>query len=283
MCQAYPPLETHINTVDGRNRINFGNADAVKALNIALLLQDYGLESYHLPEGYLVPGVTGRRQYIDQVASLLKAKGTQLSKRLVADIGVGGNCIYPLIGHKAYGWRFVGVDIDVESLKVASEIIAANGVSDAISLRLQRGKSQIIEGWIDEEEYFDFMICNPPYYQSSEEADRHLSRKWKGLNIGPVGRTFGGRPQELITEGGELGFVTKYIEESKQYASQVYSFSSLISSEAHLTKLEHLLKSLDCTERRVLPISTGNKSARILVWSFLSAKQREVWRQYRWT
>jgi 23S rRNA (adenine1618-N6)-methyltransferase len=34
----------------------------------------------------------------------------------VLDIGVGANCVYPLIGHAEYGWRFLGVDIDEAAL-----------------------------------------------------------------------------------------------------------------------------------------------------------------------
>jgi len=213
---------------------------------------------------------------------LLTQKGTSLRKRVIADIGVGGNCIYPIIGHKAYGWQFLGIDSHSESINVASDIIKSNNLSDRINLRLQPNQSQIITGWIEEEDYFDCMICNPPFYTSDDDANRHSSRKQKGLSLNATHRTFGGQPQELITEGGELGFVTRYIEESKQYGNQVYSFSSLISSGTHLTRLENILKDLKCTERRVLEISTSNKASRILVWSFLTPKQREVWRDYRW-
>jgi 23S rRNA (adenine1618-N6)-methyltransferase len=35
------------------------------------------------------------------------------------DIGIGANCIYPIIGNAEYGWSFVGTDIDEKLLKIA--------------------------------------------------------------------------------------------------------------------------------------------------------------------
>lgn len=47
----------------------------------------------------------------------------------VLDIGVGANVIYPLIGHREYGWQFVGTDVDVGALKNAQRIVDANNLS----------------------------------------------------------------------------------------------------------------------------------------------------------
>jgi len=285
LSKTHPALSSYI--IDGKSgtTIDFGNADAVKALNTALLISDYGLTSYDLPDGYLVPGVTGRRKYIDQVATLLMSKDRKkhnLKKRVIADIGVGANCIYPIIGHKAYGWKFVGVDNNQEAVNTALGIITANDLSESIGLRFQSDENQIIEGWITEDDYFDSMVCNPPFYDSNLEADQHIQRKSSGLKLSKVSRSFAGKPHELIAEGGELGFVSRYIEESKQFGAQVYSYTCLISSAVNLPTLENLLKELECTERRVLITSTSNKASRVLVWSFLTPKQREAWREYRW-
>lgn len=282
LSKSHPPLAPYISQVNGRSTIDFGNAEAIKALNIAILLKDYGLVNYDLPDGYLIPGVSGRRKYLDQVANLLKLKDRSNKKRRIADLGVGGNCIYPIIGRQAFGWEFIGVDSDQSSLNVALEIITANNLSDGISLRLQSDKNQVLEGWITEDDYFDCIVCNPPFYSNENEANHQNRRKNKKHKQFKSNRTFGGKPHELITKGGELGFVSRYLAESKVYGSQVYSFTCLISSGAHLKQLETQLKELKSTERRVIETSTSNKSSRILVWSFLTPKQREVWRNYRW-
>jgi len=47
-------------------------------------------------------------------------KGSRIS---CLDIGVGANCVYPLIGQKTYGWSFVGSDIDQAAIEVAQHIL----------------------------------------------------------------------------------------------------------------------------------------------------------------
>lgn len=43
----------------------------------------------------------------------------------ILNIGVGTNCIYPLIGHGDYVWSFVGSDTDGISLSCAQAVIVA--------------------------------------------------------------------------------------------------------------------------------------------------------------
>ena len=66
-----------------------------------------------------------------------KAKGVR-----VLDIGVGANCIYPLLGAREYGWRFVGSDIDPVSVKAATLLAASNGLGSQIACRHQDNPSR---------------------------------------------------------------------------------------------------------------------------------------------
>lgn len=52
----------------------------------------------------------------------------------ILDIGVGASCIYPLLGHKMFGWYFYGSDIDQESLEWANNQIISNSLQDSIKL-----------------------------------------------------------------------------------------------------------------------------------------------------
>ena len=96
--------------------IDFFNPDAVKMLNKALLKQYYDIANWDIPSHYLCPPIPGRADYIHHIADLLGScnKGNIPSGNKIKclDIGVGANCIYPLIGNKEYGWSFIGCDID---------------------------------------------------------------------------------------------------------------------------------------------------------------------------
>ena len=58
----------------GEETINFSSSKAVFALNKAMLLADFKLENYDLPEGYLIPPVPGRLDYLLHIHDLLLEK-----------------------------------------------------------------------------------------------------------------------------------------------------------------------------------------------------------------
>jgi 23S rRNA (adenine1618-N6)-methyltransferase len=145
--------------------IDFSDSKAVKALNKAILKQFYSVDLWDIPEGFLCPPIPGRADYIHYAADLLIGEDGKLPKGKhikVLDIGVGANCIYPLIGHYEYGWTFVGSEIDQLASRAATNIIDANGLSKFISIRKQRSADQIFTDIIHTEEKFSLSICNPP-------------------------------------------------------------------------------------------------------------------------
>lgn len=46
--------------------------------------------------------------------------------------GTGASCIYPLLGAKLNGWRFLATEVDESSMRYAQENIERNGFSDLI-------------------------------------------------------------------------------------------------------------------------------------------------------
>lgn len=107
--------------------IDFSNPDAVKWLNKALLIHYYGIQNWDIPKNYLCPPIPGRADYIHYIADLLAESnngivptGTEVEG---LDVGVGANCIYPIIGNSVYDWSFVGTDIDEKALQNCSAII----------------------------------------------------------------------------------------------------------------------------------------------------------------
>ncbi len=268
--------------------IDFSNPEAVKALNRALLENYYGLSKWDIPDGYLCPPVPGRADYIHYIADLLAAGNRGMVPRgssiRVLDIGVGANCIYPIIGHCEYGWSFVGGDIDPVALQSAKRIVEANpGVLGGIELRLQPSASNIFRGLIQGEEVFDVSICNPPFHASLEDAQSGSRRKWKNLGRGSKTRksapvlNFGGKGAELWCEGGEAAFVRRMIEESREFAARVFWFSTLISKESNLPAVYAALERAKVGETRTIEMAQGQKKSRIVAWSFWNEKQRAEW------
>jgi 23S rRNA (adenine1618-N6)-methyltransferase len=259
----------------GNESIDFFNPDAVKALNLALLKHFYKIENWGIPSNYLCPPIPGRADYLHYLADLI---GSQKSEIRCLDVGVGANCIYPIIGVSEYKWSFVGSDIDPISIKNSQQIIDSNpNLKNKIELRLQSNVKSIFEGIIQPNERFTATLCNPPFHSSAEKASKGSRRKISNLKKeknSTVILNFGGQSNELWCEGGELQFVKQLILESQKYAKNCIWFSSLISKKDHLSTLYKFLKKQKVEEIKTIQMGQGNKISHLLAWTYFSLEER---------
>ncbi|TAH41162.1 MAG: 23S rRNA (adenine(1618)-N(6))-methyltransferase RlmF [Bacteroidetes bacterium] len=290
-----PELGQFVNLNKYRDEsIDFFNPEAVEALNKALLKQYYAIDNWSIPKDYLCPPIPGRADYIHHIADLLYAKVSgqsdkysELGKRIVClDIGVGANCIYPILGNREYGWSFIGSESDPVSLKNALQIVKSNPVLDRkIELRLQNNSKKIFSGIIKEDERFDLTVCNPPFHSSASDAAASAMRKLNNLrkkvSAKPV-LNFGGQDNELWYNGGEERFVQHMIRESQQFAANVYWFSTLISKQSGLKNAFIELKRAGAMDVQTISMKQGNKVSRILAWTFLSEEAQLKWIETHW-
>jgi len=270
--------------------IDFADPAAVKSLNKALLKHFYQIEHWDIPAGYLCPPIPGRADYVHYIADLLAdANGGDLPRGKNVkglDVGVGANCIYPIIGHQEYGWEFTGSEIDPVAVKAASNIAVVNPVlKAAVVIRQQQGKGQIFKGIIHKEEYFDFTMCNPPFHASAQEALAGTQRKVRNLGKhkgpSPV-LNFGGKNAELWVEGGEVGFIRRMIDESVLFGKQCFCFSTLVSKSSNLSFIYAALERAGVQTVRTVEMAQGQKVSRFVAWTFLTPPEQQDWAQRRW-
>ena len=263
--------------------IDFSNPKAVKALNKALLMVHYDIQNWDIPDNYLCPPIPGRADYIHYIADLLAETNNgsipEGNAIMGLDIGVGANGIYPIIGNASYGWTFVGTDIDEKALQNCKKIIANNPkLMDVISLQLQIEPRFIFKNIVLPEDKFAFTICNPPFHSSPEEAAKSALRKVNTLENTKTTKpvlNFGGQNAELWCKGGELGFITQMIYESVKYPMQCLWFTTLVSKKDNLKKIYKLLNKVGATAIKTIDMAQGQKTSRIVAWTFLSPKQQQ--------
>lgn len=288
---ATPELKQYVKPNEyGDDSINFSNSSAVRILNKALLSHYYGIKSWEFPADNLCPPIPGRADYIHYVADLLSEHNSKIPKGdkiTCLDIGVGAACIYPILGVTEYGWKFIATDIDPKTIDSARNIVDSNPtLRNKIEFRLQKNSKNIFYGIIAEGEKIDLTICNPPFHSSSEEAEKGARRKAKNLSGGKIKNptlNFSGTNSELIYEGGEIKFIELMIKESRAFSKDCYWFSTLLSKESNLNKIEKLLENAKVNRSKMIPIATGNKSSRIIAWTYLSKAEQKDWREARWS
>lgn len=236
LVESEPQLKPFvIKNPKGEDSINFSDPNAVKMLNKALLAAYYGIEFWDIPDTYLCPPIPGRADYIHRVAELLdgEAKGQYTHQKVKAlDIGVGANCIYPIVGVTKYGWHYTGSDVDPKSIQSAQTIVEHNRVlTGKIALVQQHSDANIYRGIIQPNDRYDVTTCNPPFHRSAEDAAMGSQRKIDNLKANQRKKglkpqtaqvktskpalNFGGQNAELWCDGGEAAFIRKMANESQ--------------------------------------------------------------------
>ena len=274
LINAEPTLSQHvISRETGAQTIDFSDPSAVKSLNKALLKADYQIQAWDIPPQFLCPPVPGRADYIHALKDLLD--NSSLPEKVSGvDIGSGANLIYPIIGSKEYGWRFVASDINPTAVKCAKTIAQLNQLP--VKVLQQKNPEHYFRTIVKPNQFYHFSMCNPPFHHSEVAAQAGTQRKWKNLNKTPKSQlNFGGQAQELWCPGGEKQFILNMINESKEFEQQIYWFTSLVSNKDNLKPLQKRLKALAAQQVKVIDMGQGNKKSRFLAWSFFSPKGTE--------
>lgn len=258
----------------GEETIDFSSSRAVYELNKAILLADFKLKDYHLPTGYLIPPIPGRLDYLLHIRDFLSEKSgiDSASKLHGLDIGTGANGIYCVLGAQHLNWTMVGTESDAKAVDIGTANMQhTKALQDKVEIRHQEDKSFLFKNIIRSEERFDFTICNPPFYNSREEAVTTSLRKLKNL-AGATDKqepslNFEGQANELWCNGGEALFIKRLIRESVMFKDQVKVFTSLVAKADHLPKIVKQLKKAKANYR-IIPMAQGHKKSRFILWWF---------------
>ncbi|BBN05061.1 U6 snRNA m6A methyltransferase [Marchantia polymorpha subsp. ruderalis] len=122
----------------------------------------------------------------------------------------------------------------------------------------------VLCGVLKDGERFDFCMCNPPFFETIEEA---------GLNP----RTAcGGTSHEMVCSGGELAFITQIIEDSVQLGTRIQWYTSMVGRKVNLNAITSRLRAVGVTMLRTTEFVQGRTSRWGIAWSFAPVQQNVV-------
>ena len=274
----------------GDDSVDFANPKAVKLLNKALLNHYYGIEHWDFPDSNLCPPIPGRADYLHYLADLICehnfGRFPEGNKISCLDIGIGANCIYPIIGVTEYNWNFIGSDVDPNSIDSAIKIVGNNPkLVGKVECKLQKDYKAMFRGIIGSKDQIDLTMCNPPFHESEEAAQKGTLRKVQNLQGKQKNKAvlnFSGISKELIYEGGEIKFISSMVLQSKTFGNNCFWFSTLVSKQSNLKALYKVLDQVGAIEIKTIPMGTGNKVSRIIAWTFLTKEKQIQWSKARW-
>jgi 23S rRNA (adenine1618-N6)-methyltransferase len=157
-----------------------------------------------------------------------------------------------------------GSDIDTHSLNHAQRNVDANKLSERIELTQTTPSDPLIP--LDKlgVSRLDFVMCNPPFYSSEED----MSRAYYGKEL-PPSAVCTGSTNEMICEGGDVGFVSRILAESLVLRERVQWYSSMLGRLASAQQLVAKLREHCITNFAVTNLKAGHKTRRWAVaWSF---------------
>lgn len=266
LCKCNPELIQHVFTNQyGNKTIKFADKNAIKALNSAILQKEYQLNFWDIPENNLCPPIPGRLDYLLHINDLLNHK----KDIHLLDIGTGANLIYPILGTCHFNWKCTASEVDKNSIKNAQLIVDKNHQLKSIDLRTQQFKNAILENIIQPNDFFDVIVCNPPFFKNAFDAAKKNERKVKNLNIKSQDKlNFGGQSNELWYKGGEEAFIKKMATESVLFKKQVTWFTSLVSQKENLKNIKRAINKTTPLEVKVIDMEQGNKQSRFIAWRY---------------
>ena len=117
---------------------------------------------------------------------------------------------------------------------------------------------------------------------SAQKGTRRKIKNLSGKKVKTPELNFAGNSNELICDGGEYKFIHNMIRESKKFSNSCFWFSTLVSKKSNLKGIINSLEKIEANQIKTIPMGTGNKSSRIVAWTFLSKEEQKEWRETMW-
>jgi 23S rRNA A1618 N6-methylase RlmF len=183
----------------------------------------------------------------------------------IIDLGVGANCIFPLLAAKGFNWKVLGFENNPKSFELALETVTQNNLQSQIQLELNTNYDKLILDYFNKQketsspDFFEGLICNPPFYLNFKDFKK---RKRKG---------FTAKPHEVLCDGGEVTFGRRLVAESLLLRKRVGWFCLYLSEKSSMFNLKRTLKTMGSIEsvvNRVIPL--GKNKRFFLAWKFKS-------------
>lgn len=187
------------------------------------------------------------------------------------DIGVGASAIYPLLATSTRpAWRMAATDVDQHSFGYAKRNVEANGLSKRIRLALTTPESPLLPLQQLGLEELDFVMTNPPFYSSDED----MRTSYTGKSAAPSAVCTGAE-NEMICPGGDVGFVSRILDESLVLREKVQWYTAMFGKLGSLQQVIALLKEKGVANWAVTTLQAGKRTKRWAVaWSFQGWRAR---------
>lgn len=142
---------------------------------------------------------------------------------------------------------------------------------DAANNLVRKDNGTAIDGACNQMPSFDFVMTNPPFYETKEEA----TEVRKGDGRSRIDMTFS---ESVYEHGGELGFVKSILRDSFRIQNRVRWYTSMFARKSSLVAMEKLLREagLGYQNVRTTKFQQGKTTRFGVAWTFSIVPLRSV-------
>jgi 23S rRNA (adenine1618-N6)-methyltransferase len=262
-------------------KLDFQDPATVKILSQAILRADFGLQ-LQVPDDRLCPPIPNRWNYVSWIHSLIDSTSSNYSNLYDAnrrvtglDIGTGASAIYAMLCLQSRpNWTMCATDIDKKSFESAARNLALNNLMTRTKLLQTTELNALVPLQGLGVDHLDFTICNPPFFNDTAEMVSSLKGEGKSWKPNAVCT---GAEVEMVCPDGDLGFVSKIVNESLVLKDKVKWYSSMLGKMTSAKAIIELLKKNGITNWAVGAVDTGSITKRwIVAWSFGDLRPKNV-------
>lgn len=125
-----------------------------------------------LPVNHLCPRVPSRINYLIWVEQIYRRVFNNGVEHQVVDIGTGAGLIYPLIGNRRFGWKFLATEIDQTSVYHSKMLLSLNSSTPIApdQITIVKSNGEMLKGLIDTNQRYSMTVCNPPFFEAKENS-----------------------------------------------------------------------------------------------------------------
>ncbi|KAH7071859.1 hypothetical protein BKA63DRAFT_417755 [Paraphoma chrysanthemicola] len=266
-----PDLKTLWQKCSGK--LDFQESETIKTLSRAILRADFGLQ-LDVPDDRLCPPIPNRWNYVSWIQGLIDSTSPDYTNTYDPDrgvtgldIGTGASAIYTMLCLESRpSWTMCATDVDKKSFESAARNLALNNFITRTKLFQSTELNALIPLQALGVDRLDFTICNPPFFTNASDMNDSLKGEGKSWKPNAVCT---GAEVEMICEGGDLGFVTKIVNESLVLKEKVQWYTSMLGKLDSAKSIIVLLKKHGVTNWAVGVIDTGSSTKRwVVAWSF---------------
>ncbi|KAL5400104.1 hypothetical protein PMIN03_012569 [Paraphaeosphaeria minitans] len=254
-------------------KLDFQDPNTTKSLTKALLKVDFGLQ-LEVPDDRLCPPVPNRWNYVSWIHALLDATNPSYSSHydpgrqvIGLDIGTGASAIYTMLCLKSRpAWTMCATDVDKKSFESAARNLTINNLITRAKLLQTIDSQPLVPLQYLGVNKLDFTICNPPFFADQTDMQQSLIGKGKSAKPNAVCT---GSENEMVCRGGDLGFVTRIVEESLVLRESITWYTSMFGKMSSAKSIIGLIKEKGVANWAVGSINVGGGTKRwIVAWSF---------------